>query len=44
MSDYIWWSTIVDPKLLSDLVIYSINSFDIPVEFHKLIQAVSPNI
>ena len=35
-----WWSTKVDAKLLSDLVKFSIFSFDVPLDFHKLIQVV----
>ena len=37
MSDNNWWSTKVGAKLLSDLVIFSILYFDIPLDFHDLI-------
>ena len=30
-----WWSTEVGSKLLSDLVIFSIFSSDIPLDFHN---------
>ena len=35
-----WWSTKVGAKLLSDLVIFSIFSSDIPLDFHELIWVV----
>ena len=34
MSDNKWWSAKVDATLLSDLLIFSIFSFDIPSDFH----------
>ena len=34
MSGNTWWSTNVGAKLLSDLVIFSIFSFDITLDFH----------
>ena len=30
-----WWSTKVETKLLSDLVIFSILSSEIPLDFHE---------
>ena len=35
-----WWLTKVGTKFLSDLVIFSIFSFDIPLHFHELIWVV----
>ena len=35
-----WWSTKVDSKLLLDLVIFSVFSFEIPLDFHNSIGAV----
>ena len=35
-----WWSTKVGEKLLSVLVISSIFSFDIPLDFYESIQVV----
>ena len=40
MSGNKWWSTEVGAKLLSDLVICSILSSDIPLNFHDAIQVV----
>ena len=40
MSGNIWWSGKDDAKLLSDLLIFSILSSDIPLNFHDLIQLV----
>ena len=40
MSGNKWWSTKVGAKLLSDLVKFSILSYDIPLDFHELILAV----
>ena len=40
MSVNIWWSTKVGAKLLSYLVIFSIFSSDIPLDFHELIRVV----
>ena len=40
MTGNTWWLTKVGAKLLSDLVILSIFSSDIPFDFHKLIQVV----
>ena len=40
MSGYKWWLTKVGAKLLSDLVISSILSPDIPIDFHNLIGEV----
>ena len=31
-----WWSTKVGAKLVSDLVIFSIFSSEIPLDFHEL--------
>ena len=41
MSGNKWWSTKVCVKLLSDLVIFSINSSDIPLDFYESIWVVS---
>ena len=38
MSDNKWWSTKVSAKLLSDLVIFSIFSSDVPLDFYESIQ------
>ena len=35
MPGYGWWSTKVEAKLLSDLVIFSILSSGIPLDFHQ---------
>ena len=35
MSDNKWWSSKVDAKLLPDLVIFSIYSWEIPLDFHE---------
>ena len=35
-----WWSTKVDAKLPSDLLIFSILSLDIPLDFHDSIRVV----
>ena len=43
MSGNTWWSTKVGAKLLSDLVIFSIFSFDITLDFHESIRVVSLN-
>ena len=40
MSGNTWWSTKVGAKLLSDLVIVSVFSSDIPLDFHELIRVV----
>ena len=40
MSGNKWWSTKVVTKFLSDLVIFSIISSDISLDFHDLIQVV----
>ena len=40
ISDNTWLSTNVGAKLLSDLVIFSIFSPDIPLNFHELIRVV----
>ena len=40
MPDNKWCSTKVGAKLLSDLVIFSIFSSDIPLDFHELIWVV----
>ena len=40
MSGNKWWSTKVGAKFLSDLVIFSIISSDISLDFHDLIQVV----
>ena len=40
MSGNGWWLTKNEAKLLSDLVIFSIFSFDIPLDFHQSIQVV----
>ena len=40
MSGNTWWSTTVGTKLLSDLIIFSIFSFYIPLDFHKSIRVV----
>ena len=40
MSGNTWWSTKVGAKLLSDLVIFSIFSSNIPLDFHGLIWVV----
>ena len=40
MSDNSWWLTKVGAKLVSDLVIFSIFSSDIPLHFHKSIWLV----
>ena len=41
MSGNKWWSTKVGAKLLSDLVLFSILSYDIPLDFHDSIRVVS---
>ena len=41
MSGNTWGSTKVGAKLLSDLVIFSIFSYDIPLDFHDSIRVVS---
>ena len=41
MSRNKWWSTKVGVELLSDLFIFLIISFDIPLDFHKSIRVVS---
>ena len=38
MSGNIWWSTKYGEKLLSGLVIFSILSYEIPLDFHHSIQ------
>ena len=40
MPDNTWWSTKVCVKVLSDLVVFSIFSYDIPLDFHELIPVV----
>ena len=40
MSGNKWWSTKVGIKLLNGLVIFSILSSDIPLDFHDSIQVV----
>ena len=40
MSGYNWWSEKFSAKLFFDLVIFSINSSDIPLDFHDSILAV----
>ena len=40
MPDNTWWSTKICVKFLSDLVIFSIFSYDIPLDFHELIPVV----
>ena len=40
MSGNKWWYTKVGAKLLSDLVIFSILSSDIPLDFHDSIRVV----
>ena len=40
MSGTTWWSVKVAAKLLSDLVIFSILSSEIPLDFHELIQVM----
>ena len=40
MSGNKWWSTKVGAKFLSDLVIFSIISSDISLDFHDSIQVV----
>ena len=40
MSDNKWWSAKVRAKLLSDLVAFSILSYDIPLDFHDSIRVV----
>ena len=40
MSGNTWWSTEVDAKLLSDLVIFLIFSSDNPLDFHESTKAV----
>ena len=40
MSGNEWWSTEVREKLLSDSVVFSILSSDIPLDFHQLIWEV----
>ena len=40
MSGNKWWYTKVDAKLLSDLVIVSMLSSDIPLDFHNSIRVV----
>ena len=40
MSGNTWWSAKVSAKLLSDLLIFSIFSSDIPVDSHQSIQIV----
>ena len=38
MSGNTWWLTKVGEKLLYDLAIFLIFSFNIPLDFHELIQ------
>ena len=40
MSGNKWWSTKVGDKLLLDLVVFSIFSYEIPLVFHESIQVV----
>ena len=40
MPDNTCWSTKVCVKLLSDLVVFSVFSYDIPLDFHQLIPVV----
>ena len=42
MSENKWWSTKVGAELLSDLVIVSILSYDILLDFQESIQVVPP--
>ena len=40
MSGNTWWLTKVGAKVLSNLVLFSIFSSDIPIHFHQLIWVV----
>ena len=43
MSGNTWWLAKVGEKLLCGLVIFSIFSFDIQLDFHKLVRVVPLN-
>ena len=44
MPGNIWWWIKVGAKLFSDLVIFSIFSSDIPLDFHELIRIVEISV